>query len=56
MDPGFHQNTVWDSENEKYPDGKRDFADSREAELTKIWARDAVFFSPSVWNSGGHTF
>ena len=32
-------------ENEKYPEGKLDFAASREAGFPKIWARDAVFFS-----------
>ena len=35
-------------ENEKYSEGKLDFAASREAEFTKIWARDAVFFPVSL--------
>ena len=39
-------------ENEKYLEGIRDLTATREAGLTKIWARDAGFCCLSVGNSG----
>ena len=51
-DPGFDQNTLRDSGNERYLDGIRDLTATREAGFTKIWARDAGFCCRSVGNSG----
>ena len=45
-DPGFDQNTVRDSENAKYLDGKQDFNATQEVGFAKIWAQDAGFFLP----------
>ena len=39
-------------ENERYLDGIRDLTATKEAGLTKIWARDAGFCCLSVGNSG----
>ena len=39
-------------ENEKYVKGIRDLTATREAGLTKIWARDAGFCCLTVGNSG----
>lgn len=56
QDPGFDQNTVWDSGKLKIPWGERDLTATWKEGYTGIWAQDAGFSCLFVRNSGYCTF